>query len=109
MSNFSLNPNQAEGLTLRDLPTGSQGEVAGFKKALQSYRDKLLSMGLTRGTPFTVLRVAPLGDPVEIQVRGFRLSLRKAEAEVLLVKRLDTGNCDSSSCAGCSDKGACHG
>jgi ferrous iron transport protein A len=45
-------------------------------------------MGLTKGTRFTVLRVAPLGDPVELDVRGFKLSLRKREAEVLAVRRV---------------------
>jgi ferrous iron transport protein A len=45
-------------------------------------------MGLTKGTEFTVLRIAPLGDPVEIEIRGFRLSLRKNEADALLVRRL---------------------
>jgi ferrous iron transport protein A len=40
-------------------------------------------MGLTRGTRVMVIRVAPLGDPVELEVRGFRLTLRKDEADVL--------------------------
>jgi ferrous iron transport protein A len=51
-------------------------------------------MGLTPGTHFTVTRQAPLGDPVEIEVRGFKLSLRKGEAAALQVaamvgKRVD--------------------
>jgi ferrous iron transport protein A len=45
-------------------------------------------MGLTPGTEFTVIRFAPLGDPVEIQVRGFALSLRKDEATALLVEKI---------------------
>jgi ferrous iron transport protein A len=45
-------------------------------------------MGLTPGTEFTVTRHAPLGDPVEIQVRGFNLSLRKAEADALRVEEV---------------------
>ncbi len=44
-------------------------------------------MGLTIGSEFQVMRIAPLGDPVEISVRGFNLSLRKQEANILLVKR----------------------
>jgi ferrous iron transport protein A len=44
-------------------------------------------MGLTRGTEFTVKRVAPLGDPVEISVRGFALSLRKDEAAAVMVEK----------------------
>ena len=46
-------------------------------------------MGLTPGTEFTVTRVAPLGDPVEILVRGFKLSLRKDEAAALVVEELN--------------------
>ena len=46
-------------------------------------------MGLTPGTEFTVIRVAPLGDPVEIQVRGFHLSLRKQEADTLIIEEID--------------------
>lgn len=98
----NLNVKVTPNFTLRDLKVGDSGEVVGFVKAPQIYRDKLLSMGLTRGAAFQVLRVAPLGDPVEIQIRGFKLSLRKAEAEVLLVKKAECG-----SCGGCSD-GGCH-
>ena len=43
-------------------------------------------MGLTKTTQFTVVRRAPLGDPIEIRVRGFSLSLRKNEADALLVQ-----------------------
>lgn len=74
-------------MQLRDFPPGERGVVAGYAKADPAYRDKLLSMGLTKGTEFTVLRVAPLGDPVEIEVRGFRLSLRKTEADALVARR----------------------
>jgi ferrous iron transport protein A len=44
-------------------------------------------MGLTPGTEFTVTRYAPMGDPVEIEVRGFALSVRKDEATMLLVEK----------------------
>jgi Fe2+ transport system protein FeoA len=43
-------------------------------------------MGLTKGTLLEVIRLAPLGDPLEISVRGYRLSLRKHEAESVLVE-----------------------
>ena len=46
------------------------------------------TLGMTPGPEFTVKRVAPLGDPVEIMLRGFRLSLRCQEAEGLLVEKL---------------------
>jgi ferrous iron transport protein A len=73
---------------LKELQAGASGEITGYAQASAAYRDKLLSMGLTKGTAFTVVRVAPLGDPVEIRVRGFSLSLRKDEADALLVRRI---------------------
>jgi ferrous iron transport protein A len=74
---------------LREIPIGKAGKVVGYDRALRGYKGKLLSMGLTPGTEFTVIRVAPLGDPVEIQVRGFHLSLRKQEADTLIVEEID--------------------
>jgi ferrous iron transport protein A len=73
--------------TLQDLAVGESGTVCGYVKGTSAYRGKLLAMGLTKGTSFTVERIAPMGDPVEIQVRGFALSLRKDEASALLVER----------------------
>jgi len=61
--------------------------VVGFGEGGKAYRKKLLSMGLTPGAEFSVTRYAPMGDPVEIQVRGYSLSLRKEEAEALLIER----------------------
>lgn len=74
---------------LREMTQGSQGRIIGYDKAKRGYKGKLLSMGLTPGTKFTVIRVAPLGDPVEILVRGFHLSLRKQEADALVVEIAD--------------------
>lgn len=71
---------------LRDMPIGARGRVVGFEKGQRAYRQKLLAMGLTPGSEFQVVRHAPLGDPVEISVRGFALSLRQAEAESLIVE-----------------------
>ena len=72
---------------LQDLAVGDTGRVVGFGEGNKAYRRKLLSMGLTPGVEFSVTRYAPMGDPVEIRVRGFSLSLRKDEAEALLVER----------------------
>jgi ferrous iron transport protein A len=74
-------------LCLGELTPGETGKVVGYKKGTLAYRERLLSMGLTRGAEFTVERVAPLGDPVEITVRGFALSLRKDEAGAVLVEK----------------------
>lgn len=70
------------------LQRGDEAEVLGFGAMDDSYRNRLLSMGLTPGTRFRVERRAPLGDPVEISLRGFRLSLRRDEAATLRVQRL---------------------
>lgn len=47
---------------------------------------RIMDMGLTRGTEVTVQKVAPLGDPIELTVRGYRLSIRKADAEMVEVE-----------------------
>jgi ferrous iron transport protein A len=70
------------------LKVGDQARVSGFKDVPEAYRNRLMSLGLTPGTPFLVQHRAPLGDPVAILIRGFRLSLRSHEAEGLLVERL---------------------
>ncbi len=74
-------------LSIQDLEVNSKGKVAGYAEGAKAYKNKLLAMGLTRGAEFTVTRVAPLGDPVQINVRGFNLTLRKKEADILLVER----------------------
>ncbi len=75
-------------VTLKDLSIGERAQVAGFGGGASAYRRKLLSMGLTIGAEFSVTRLAPLGDPVEIRVRGYSLSLRKHEAEEITIRRI---------------------
>ncbi|MCK5893096.1 MAG: ferrous iron transport protein A [Endozoicomonadaceae bacterium] len=72
-------------LTLGDLTVGDSGTITGFTSDQRAYRRKLLSMGMTPGTSFRVCRVAPLGDPIELELRGFQLSLRKDEARIVKV------------------------
>lgn len=74
-------------MKLSDLNVGDAAEVVGFDPGGAGYRARLLTMGLTPGTRFTLKRLAPLGDPVEIEVRGFSLSLRKTEADAVRVRR----------------------
>lgn len=74
--------------TLADFMVGEVGQVLGFTKGAHGYRQKLLAMGLIKGTEFRVARVAPMGDPVEIKVRDFSLSLRKDEAKTLRVEEI---------------------
>ena len=72
---------------LGQLAVGDKAVVKGFVDGHKQYRSKLLAMGLTKGVELELTRVAPLGDPLEISVRGFSLSLRKAEAAAVLVER----------------------
>lgn len=74
--------------TLGELKVGDRAKVTGFTETGAGYRRKLLSMGVTPGVEIDVARVAPMGDPVEIRVRGFSLSLRRAEAAALNVEKL---------------------
>jgi ferrous iron transport protein A len=73
-------------MKLRELAPGQRAVVTGYAAADPAYRAKLLAMGLTRGVVLTLVRVAPLGDPVKVEVRGYSLSLRKAEADALDVE-----------------------
>lgn len=73
-------------INLRDMKVGDWGRVASYDQNLLPYRQKLLAMGLTPGTEFKVIRVAPLGDPIEIRMRGTDLSLRMDEAAGLNIK-----------------------
>lgn len=73
-------------MKISELAEGQSAQVTGYEKGERTYRQKLLRMGLVRGCRFTVVRKAPLGDPVEIRIESHRLTLRKREAEVLIVE-----------------------
>lgn len=51
-----------------------------------AYKRRIMDMGITKGTPLYIRKVAPLGDPVEITVRGYELSVRKNDAQCVLVR-----------------------
>ncbi len=70
---------------LSSVVLGTTATVAEIKLPPES-RSRLMEMGLLVGTPVELVRFAPLGDPVEIKVRGYNLTLRKHEAEQILVK-----------------------
>jgi ferrous iron transport protein A len=69
---------------LSSLPPGTAAKVAEIKVAGVS-RPRLMEMGLLVGTEVELVRFAPLGDPVEIKVRGYHLTLRKHEADQIFV------------------------
>ena len=71
-------------MTLAQLAVGASATIRAFPQAGPAFT-RLREMGLLPGTRVTLVRVAPLGDPLEIQVRGYRLSLRKSEAALVEV------------------------
>jgi len=75
----------AEAKPLTSLALGGSGVVAEIKIP-SAQRGRLLEMGLLVGTPIQLIRFAPLGDPVEIKIRGYNLTLRKHEAEQIFVR-----------------------
>lgn len=75
------------GESLNNLPLGQKGRVTGFSLPPEQ-RQRLLEMGLTVGAQFEVIRFAPMGDPIDIKVRGYHLSLRKSDAAGVFVTRL---------------------
>lgn len=70
---------------LTSLPVGSGGTVTEIKIPPKD-RARLLEMGLLVGTPVQLVRFAPMGDPVEIKVRGYNLTIRRHEAEQIFVR-----------------------
>lgn len=76
-------------MTLAELEAGEFAEITGYTLGNAAYRAKLLALGLTRGLQLRVVNVAPLGDPFELAVRGYHLSLRRDEVSVIKVKKLE--------------------
>ena len=71
--------------TLNDIPAGFGAIVTGFG-SLGAQKRRLIDMGITPGVHISVRRVAPLGDPIEIRLRGYELSIRRSEAQGIFVK-----------------------
>ena len=71
--------------SLREIPVGGTARVVRIHGE-GAVKRRILDMGITRGVEIRVRKVAPLGDPIEITVRGYELSLRKADAESIEVE-----------------------
>ena len=71
--------------TLREVPIGSTVKVVKIHGE-GAVRRRIMDMGLTKGVEVYIRKVAPLGDPIEVTVRGYELSLRKADAEQIEVE-----------------------
>ncbi|MDE5564789.1 MAG: ferrous iron transport protein A [Oscillospiraceae bacterium] len=71
--------------TLKDVKIGESAKVVKLHGE-GAIKRRIMDMGITKGVEITVRKVAPLGDPIEITVRGYELSLRKADAEMVEVQ-----------------------
>ena len=71
--------------TLREAKIGETGK-GGKLHGEGAIKRRIMDMGITKGTEVYVRKVAPLGDPVEVTVRGYELSLRKADAEMIEIQ-----------------------
>ena len=71
--------------TLKDIRISKSATVVKLHGE-GALKRRIMDMGITKGTTVTVRKVAPLGDPMEITVRGYELSLRKADAEMIEVE-----------------------
>ncbi|MCI5596609.1 MAG: ferrous iron transport protein A [Lachnospiraceae bacterium] len=72
-------------MTLREVPCGKTVKVMKLTGGGPVKR-RIMDMGITKGVEIFVRKVAPLGDPVEVTVRGYELSLRKADADMIQVE-----------------------
>lgn len=71
------------GRTIADLRPGESGTIVGLAGGAAGYRQRLLAFGLTPGTPVVMVRVAPMGDPMEVRIRNYSLTLRRGEASIV--------------------------
>lgn len=71
--------------TLRETAVGNTVKVVKLNGE-GAFKRRIMDMGITKGSSIFVRKVAPLGDPVEITIRGYELSLRKADAESIVVE-----------------------
>lgn len=70
--------------TLKDIKVGERATVVRLHGA-GAVKRRIMDMGVTKGTEIFIRKVAPLGDPVEVTVRGYELSIRKVDAETIEV------------------------
>jgi Fe2+ transport system protein FeoA len=74
-------------MTLKEIQPGQRCIIEGLGKKSE-LRKRIIDMGLTNGTIVTVKKFAPFGDPIEVTVRGYELTLRLQEASEIFVRRL---------------------
>lgn len=74
-------------MNLNELKPGQEGVVVSIGEK-GPVRRRIMDMGVTPGAAVKVIKVAPLGDPIEVNIRGYELSLRKDEAKQIVIKQL---------------------
>lgn len=72
-------------MTLKDAAVGSKVKVVKIE-GQGAVKRRIMDMGITKGIEVLIRKVAPLGDPVEVTVRGYELSIRKADAQMITVE-----------------------
>ena len=72
-------------MTLKDAVVGSKVKVVKIE-GQGAVKRRIMDMGITKGIEVLIRKVAPLGDPVEVTVRGYELSIRKADAQMIMVE-----------------------
>lgn len=72
-------------LLLKDMKPGEKGVISAFKSG-GAVRKRLLDLGVIKGETIEMEKVAPLGDPIQVKIKGYHLTLRKNEAENVLVE-----------------------
>lgn len=80
-------PENSKKVSLSQLSVGQKARICDFVVESDDY-ERIEEMGVTPGEQVEVIRYAPLGDPIEIKIRGYCLSLRKEEAELIQVEVL---------------------
>lgn len=82
---FRIGEEETAMKTLRDVPVGGNAKVVKLHGE-GAVKRRIMDMGVTKGVDVYVRKVAPLGDPIEVSVRGYELSIRKADAEMIEVE-----------------------
>ncbi|MCO5384933.1 FeoA family protein [Desulfosporosinus nitroreducens] len=72
--------------TLKELKMGEKGVIIKVLGEKGAVKKRLMDMGMTSGAEVLVRKVAPLGDPIEVNIRGYELTLRKAEAQNIIIE-----------------------
>ena len=74
-------------MTLRDLKIGQSGTILK-NNTTGALKQRFMDMGITKGVTVKVLKIAPLGDPIEIVIRGYNLSVRKSDAQKIEIEEI---------------------